>query len=890
MAGNGQRMRFLDTGARNRASTDRRNAPTGLILGGFLLLLLGGGPLIAQEAGSPEDRAEAALDACAKAAREGRQQAAREAADSAESLFRTLEEGGDPVTGMTGRARVLSQCRIPSANFMRQGALLEDSNELLEAALRIDPTAVVTRFTLGMNHYHSPGFLGRTDDAIRAFERLLADHGGRADMPIMNEAHLRLGELYLRAGQPEKTREVWSRGARTFPDSAKRYLERAREAGITLSVGSADPDGEGSVEPGDSTPTSGARDKPETNVRFEDRVFEIEPIVVEAGSYSMGDPRTATQLSKMDVYTMPGGTADVLQTFQAMPGVTRVTDGSDLYVRGGDPEESPVYLDGARLFYPGKFETLNGSIFGVLDPSVLRSAYFSAGGFSARYGNALSGVLDLETEGRPEERHWRAGLNLASLGGTIWQPLGAEAGVWGTAMATETSALLATHGRRDEYPQAPSATQGMAGLAFEPRESVRFRAMALVESDETTALVDANGYSGPFTSSGTTRLAALSTRLLGADGGAALRATLSTSYRSIGFVFGALDREREDRTFAARVDGDLMLGSGIQLRAGLEGVVFDYEARGHQPVGEDITPGAAVEVLQDAGEGTSHVGVYVESEARLTGAVALVAGVRVDQLPGWTGLTVDPRGALAYRYEDWTFRVGGGLYHQGPWRVRYDLPERGSPSGLPTEARHLAVGVQREGELGFRAEAYLKEYDDYVAHGEGTMAVAGLARGVDALLQWRGSGALEGWLSYSLLDSELRLGECLCVPSAVDVTHTLTAVGRLALGTAWELGVTGRCATGKPYTPVIGPAADGPGPEYGPVHGERLPDYVRLDARLTRLLPAGGGVIVLYLEALNLLDRPNVMAYTWDETYRNRRSVQSFFAERTLVLGAEAQF
>ncbi|NIR45401.1 MAG: TonB-dependent receptor, partial [Gemmatimonadetes bacterium] len=301
-------------------------------------------------------------------------------------------------------------------------------------------------------------------------------------------------------------------------------------------------------------------------------------------------------------------------------------------------------------------------------------------------------------------------------------------------------------------------------------------------------------------------------------------------------------------------------------------------------------PGAPSEALDEIGDATNHAGGYVESELRLTTALALVAGLRLDQLPGGTGLTLDPRAALAYRLDDWTVRLGGGLYHQGPWRVRYDLPDSGTPSAIPTEARHLAVGVQREGRPGFRAEAFLKDYDDYVPRGDGPAALAGRARGIDVLLDLRGASALEGWVSYSLLDSKLDLGGCLCVPSAVDVTHTLTGVGRLALGTAWELGATARYATGKPYTPVTGPAADGQGPEYGPVHSDRLPDYFRLDARLTRLLPAAGGMFVVYLEALNLLDRANVMAYTWDETYQDRRAVGSFFADRTLVLGVEAQF
>jgi hypothetical protein len=51
-----------------------------------------------------------------------------------------------------------------------------------------------------------------------------------------------------------------------------------------------------------------------------------------------------------------------------------------------------------------------------------------------------------------------------------------------------------------------------------------------------------------------------------------------------------------------------------------------------------------------------------------------------------------------------------------------------------------------------------------------------------------------------------------------------------------------------------------------------------------------GGLIVGYLEALNVLDRANVVGYTYDATYRERRPIDSFFGDRTLVFGAEARF
>lgn len=933
-----QEVRPRDRGAAGAPppSRPRSTEVVALLRSGATLLLLSLAPFAppatpaqAQEAMPPPEAlraAHAALEACSRAASEERRDEAEAAADRAEELFRSLEErpGLEP-EALTGRARVLTQCRIPLANFMRQGALLERSNELLEGALRLDPESWRARFALAMNHYHSPAFLGRTEPGIAQLEILLQRHAGSNGVPVLPDAYLYLGDLYLRAGRREAAAEAWRTGASRFPERRERYEERLEEAGLTPeperdASGAAPPDPPrepAPLGPPESTPAippeasrRPAADPPAStdSVAAAGPLYELEAIAVEVGSFSMEDPRTATELSKLDVYTTPGGAADLLQVFQTMPGVTRVADGSDLYVRGGDPEETPMFVDGARLFYPGRFETLNGSIFGVLEPSTLRSAYFSSGGFSARYGNALSGVVDIETEGRPTEARWRAGLNMASVGGTGWLPLGDIAGVWGTAMATETSLLLALHGRDDEFSRTPSSFQGMAGIAVEPSRDVEIRTVAMTESDVTTTDVEALAWEGPFTSRGRTRLAAVTGRVLAAEGRASLRTTVSASSRRSGFEFGVLDRERTDRAVAFRFEGDLEPGRRTRVRVGLEGAAFRSLASGHEPVAEEIAPGAPARPVSVPEAATGHLGGWAEAEVRATSALALIAGMRADQLPGETGMTLDPRLALAYRLDDWTVRLGGGLFHQGRWRVRYDLPDSGSPSGVPTAARHLALGLQRRGAVSLRVEGYLKEYGRYVPHGEGPPARAGRARGVDALLEWNDGGAVVGWLSWSLLDAEVELAEVdseirdadpdgtarLRVPSPFDVTHTATAVAKWAVGEAWEVGATGRYASGKPYTPILGRAEATPerptAPVYGELHGARLPDYARLDIRVTRFVPHGPGAFVVYLEALNVLDRANVMAYTYDETYRNRRPVESFFADRTLVAGVEAQF
>jgi hypothetical protein len=69
----------------------------------------------------------------------------------------------------------------------------------------------------------------------------------------------------------------------------------------------------------------------------------------------------------------------------------------------------------------------------------------------------------------------------------------------------------------------------------------------------------------------------------------------------------------------------------------------------------------------------------------------------------------------------------------------------------------------------------------------------------------------------------------------------------------------------------------------------RLPDYVRVDARLTRFQRIADRLTVFYLEVLNVLDRENSSALVYDANWENPRTVGSVFSARTLVAGVEIQ-
>src|SRR4051812_28597620 len=186
------------------------------------ILAVGTGRAAAQTAGEPHADARAALGQCIAAAEGGRELEAKTAADRAEGLYREwLKAAPTDPAPRVGLANVDTRCRIPFAEMMDKGELLMMGNALLEEALQLDSTSWEARFSLAMNHCHTPAFMGKTADAIRQLEILVAQQGNRADRPQFALPHLYLGDAYRRAGREADARAVWQKAAALFPADAR---------------------------------------------------------------------------------------------------------------------------------------------------------------------------------------------------------------------------------------------------------------------------------------------------------------------------------------------------------------------------------------------------------------------------------------------------------------------------------------------------------------------------------------------------------------------------------------------------------------------------------------------------------------------------------------------
>ena len=115
---------------------------------------------------------------------------------------------------------------------------------------------------------------------------------------------------------------------------------------------------------------------------------------------------TASQIQQMPSI---GGTADLAQYLQVLPGINSTGDqGGQLYIRGGSMIQNLCLLDGMIVYNP--FHSIG--LYSIFETDVILNADIYSGGFGAEYGGRLSSVMDITTRDGNKKRHsGKIGLN-----------------------------------------------------------------------------------------------------------------------------------------------------------------------------------------------------------------------------------------------------------------------------------------------------------------------------------------------------------------------------------------------------------------------------------------------------------------------------------------------
>ena len=141
-------------------------------------------------------------------------------------------------------------------------------------------------------------------------------------------------------------------------------------------------------------------------------------------------PYRATTIDARDMAALPALAGDALRIVTRLPGVSDVGMSARPHVRGGLQDETQFFLDGIELLEPFHLSDFQ-SLISTVDERAVASMDVYTGGFPARYGKRMSGVMDLSTVGPLPDFNTELSATLYTFGAnTRGQWDGERAGEW----------------------------------------------------------------------------------------------------------------------------------------------------------------------------------------------------------------------------------------------------------------------------------------------------------------------------------------------------------------------------------------------------------------------------------------------------------------------------
>lgn len=639
------------------------------------------------------------------------------------------------------------------------------------------------------------------------------------------------------------------------------------------------------------------------HVILQQSVINLDQLLVISDGFSTGESEGVT-IRSLDIVTTPGAAADVLLALKTFPGISMVDEGAGLFVRGGDLGETVIIIDQATLSHPYKFESPTGGIFGIIPPFLIHKTAFSTGGFSAKYGNALSAVLDMSTQNMPQQQNYTANLGIAALSLGSHIPLIKEKlGVRFTGNQSSTKTLFRINGQDGQFSEVPQSSDLNLSLLYNYSSTGSIKIYSFLANDQLGVHVNLPSYDGIFRGKTSTSLSNIQWTDIFKNW--FVQTGLSLSQYATEQQIGDINMRPSDITYKLRTDAENYIGKQSHIKVGFELEKINSQFLGTYPLNQEITTPNNNFITIDETSNAIRVGSYTELLVKINENFVLNSGIRTDYHSLSKSLVVDPRISLRYVFSEATnLRLAWGIYHQFAAPFEYNS-STGNPHLRPQSSQHFILGLNHEKSLlHFRAEAYYKPYYNLVLrHSELNLTNGGRGRasGLDIFTKYGGflQTRFSGWLSYSYNHSvrlQIRdIGNEFIYELArtpFEIRHNLTIVAKSRLVDFLYGGITMRYASGSPVTPVISsiPVSDSNYfiPVQGPVGSERLPSFQRLDAQLSYYLPFGNGHnITFYIALGNVLNRPNVSGFDYSNDYSERTERLTNY-RRFIYFGASA--
>jgi outer membrane cobalamin receptor len=597
----------------------------------------------------------------------------------------------------------------------------------------------------------------------------------------------------------------------------------------------------------------------------------LDAVIISAGTFEASDNSKVSVLKPLDVVTTASALGDFVGALQTLPGTSTVAEDGRLFVRGGDADETQIFIDGIRVFTPYSPVPNNIPTRGRYSPFLFDGITFSTGGYSAEYGNALSSVLLLNTVDEPDQEKTEIGIMTvgASLGrAEKWD----KTSVSVKASYTNLGPYVALFPDRNEWKKPYQGAQGEA--VFRQRFNngiLKFYAafdtasFDVIQENINTPegvrfkLNNRNFY-GNTSYQG----------ILGK--GWSINTGLSYTIAKTDFSFIDNDIKDTENSAHVKLKFKKRFNSRFKLYFGVEHFTTKFDERFSSEIVSPVSYGF----------NSNNSALFVESDIICSKKFAAKVGVRGDRYELSDEFQVAPRVSFAYKTsKNGQLSMAYGSFYQNAnsSALKFDQDIKSQST------KHYIMNYQfvNDGRL-FRAELYRKEYDNLVKFDTDFESFesnfdnsgSGFAQGLDIF--WRDNKSIKNvdyWLSYSYLDTErdYRNFPTQAQPNFAN-THNFSAVAKYWIED-WksQVGFSYTYASGRPFT----------NQNTEDFLGDMTQSFNSISLNWAYLISPQK---ILYLSVNNALGFKNINGYQ----YANTPDINGDFARRSLKPAADQFF
>ena len=632
---------------------------------------------------------------------------------------------------------------------------------------------------------------------------------------------------------------------------------------------------------------------------------------------------SAINISSMEIDGRAGSLEDATRTLQTMPGVITQTDFSGkMYVRGGKTQENVVLVDRIYIYEPYHL----GGLSSIFNPDLIDEIEFYAGGFPAKYGQAMSAVIEVYN------RYGKRGKFQGSFSSSfVSTGLLAE----GSLPGEKGSYLIS--GRINYYDKIMDLLK-LPATYFRPQfhdyQIKLFYPLNKYHLFEINALISGDGYKMdidkdndfldiPNQSDKVKQQQNLNVYSI--DWKWILSEKIF-SHTNIAYIYNSFEnRFTQPATNWINFDVDNYdfrnevtflnfphhkIETGIYFHVPIVNYTISFP-RSYWNLIYHTNQNSNVRLSDDSTLVSTkyevdyyYMGFSIQDEWEvIANKLKMNYGFRLEYLNATNEVLFNPRISFVYyMYPHLSLKFATGIYSQYSRDPLVFDPIEGNLNIQAPYAIHYIGGIEKEFADGylFRIESYYKDFNKLITstvENGYQNSGSGYSYGFDFFLQKELGYNWDGWLTYSYGVSKRRNvpSQKLYFPIQ-DQRHTLSIVGNLKISETWKSGIKWLFSSGKPFTSIdyVQEFTDPQTgdiiyyPIEGSINNKRFPNYSRLDIRIEKHFKWFGLEFDSYLEIINVFNSKNVYDYQYNENYSKRES--TYQLPLLPVLGISTKF